>query len=73
MANYLNLKDTQVNFSELKNSKLFVDKSNIIELLNEKINTADKYICVTKPRRFGKTSIVNMLSAYYTKNLDSKE
>jgi len=30
-------------------------------------------VCITKPRRFGKTSIAAMLVTYYSKNIDSKE
>ena len=37
------------------------------------IGISDKYICITRPRRFGKTSIIDMLGAYYTKTVDSKD
>eukprot|EP00833_Pecoramyces_ruminatium_P007998 jgi/Orpsp1_1/1182030/evm.model.c7180000079582.1 len=32
-----------------------------------------KNVCITKPRRFGKTSIGAMLISYYSKRIDSKE
>ncbi|MGL5067766.1 MAG: AAA family ATPase [Sarcina sp.] len=47
--------------------KYYVDKSNIIEKVNDRIDTTSGYICVTRPRRFGKTSVVDMLGAYYGK------
>jgi len=50
-----------------------VDKSKIIYLLNKKISTKGKYICITRPRRFGKSSVADMLGAYYSKAVDSKE
>ena len=73
MAIYLNTNKPLENFIELYNEKYYVDKSEIIALINEKISSKSKYICITRPRRFGKTSITNMLGAYYTKGIDSKE
>lgn len=72
MAIYLNTNATFENYKDLLKSKYFVDKSKIIERLNECISTTDKYICITKPRRFGKSSVINMLGAYYTKGYDLK-
>ncbi len=45
----------------------FVDKSDIIEKKSRCINTKNRYLCITKQRRFGKTSVLNMLGAYYGK------
>ena len=45
----------------------------IIDKLNKLIDTSDCYVCITKPRRFGKSSIINMLGAYYTKGYNSKD
>ncbi|AGX41933.1 putative AAA-ATPase [Clostridium saccharobutylicum] len=73
MAIYLNTNRPLENFKELCRKKYMVDKSLIIEKLNEFIDSSDKYICITRPRRFGKTSIINMLGAYYTKEINSKE
>lgn len=73
MAIYLNTNKPLENFIELCNEKYYVDKSEIISLINEKISSKSKYICITRPRRFGKTSIINMLGAYYTKEIDSRE
>lgn len=73
MSIYLNTNVALENYKELISSKYFVDKSNIIEKLNECISTSNKYICITKPRRFGKSSIINMLGAYYTKGYDTND
>lgn len=73
MAVYLNTNSPLEKFEFLLNSKYYVDKSNIIEKLNEIINTENRYVCITKPRRFGKSSIINMLGAYYTKDLNTKD
>ena len=73
MRMYLNTNRSLKNYKDLYNSKYFVDKSLFIESLNEVITTSDKYICVTRPRRFGKSSVVDMLGAYYSKEINSKE
>ncbi|MGL6106648.1 AAA family ATPase, partial [Romboutsia sp.] len=73
MAIYLNTSKPYESYKELVNSRYFVDKSNIIEELNERISTNDKYVCITRPRRFGKSSIINMLGAYYSKAVDSSD
>lgn len=54
------------------NSMIYVDKSGIIEYINSIINTENRFICVSRPRRFGKTMGLNMLSAYYGCNNDVK-
>ncbi len=73
MAIYLNTNKPLENYKNLYRSKYFVDKSLLIEKLSEVIETSDKYICVTRPRRFGKSSVADMVGAYYSKAVDSKE
>lgn len=53
--------------------EFYVDKSMIIKVLNNKVNKKDRFICVSRPRRFGKTMAANMIAAYYTKGSDSHE
>ncbi|MDE6917159.1 MAG: ATP-binding protein [Lachnospiraceae bacterium] len=71
MAVYLNTSSGCKIFKMLVQDTFFVDKTGIIALINAKINTANRYLCITKPRRFGKTSVLNMLAAYYGKAYDS--
>jgi len=47
------------------NSKIYVDKSNLIAKTNELLDTEERFICISRPRRFGKTMTANMLAAYY--------
>lgn len=49
----------------------YVDKSGIIEPINKMVNTPRKYVCVSRPRRFGKTMAAYMLSAYYSRTTDA--
>ncbi|KAL6589942.1 hypothetical protein U3516DRAFT_652417 [Neocallimastix sp. 'constans'] len=66
--------DMHVKYESIINQKYFVDKSNIINKFNKLINLDNsKYVCITKPRRFGKTSIAAMLVTYYSKGIDSKK
>ncbi|ORY09043.1 hypothetical protein LY90DRAFT_202758 [Neocallimastix californiae] len=66
--------DMRETFKGLLEEKYFIDKSNIINDFNKLINrNSEKYVCITKPRRFGKTSIAAMLVMYYSKSIDSKE
>ena len=50
------------------NSQIYVDKSNLIIQTNERIRTENRFICVSRPRRFGKTMALNMLASYYGMN-----
>ena len=46
-------------------SQIYVDKTGLIKQVNRWIRTEQKFICVSRPRRFGKSMAVNMLTAYY--------
>ncbi len=47
-------------------SKIYVDKTGLIAYTNELINTEQQFICVSRPRRFGKSMALKMLAAYYS-------
>lgn len=61
------------NFRMATNSKIYVDKSNLIAYTNSVLKTEQRYLCVSRPRRFGKSMTANMLAAYYSKDTDSRE
>lgn len=44
----------------------------LISEMNQNLNTEHQNICVSRPRRFGKSMTANMLVAYYSKGCDSK-
>ena len=54
------------------NEDIYVDKSMLIEYTNSRLNKAERFICLSKPRRFGKSTDANMLVAYYSKGCDSR-
>ena len=47
-------------------SEIYVDKTGLIAYTNKYLNTEQKYICVSRPRRFGKSMALKMLAAYYS-------
>lgn len=61
------------NFAEQTRAQIYVDKTMMISEINKIMTGPDKYVCVSRPRRFGKTITENMLSAYFSKGCDSKE
>ena len=71
MGIYLNPRNDS--YEEICNSDIFVDKSELISFTNNKIRKSGKYICVSRPRRFGKSVNLNMLAAYYSRGCDSRE
>ena len=71
MGIYLN--PGNIDYQQALNSKIYVDKSMLIEYSNSVIYTEQKFICVSRPRRFGKSMAANMLTAYYSRGCDSKE
>ena len=59
-------------FESAVNSMVYVDKTDMIQFLNMVINTEQRYVCVSRPRRFGKTMTANMIAAYFEKGSDSR-
>ncbi|MCI5582059.1 MAG: ATP-binding protein [Phocaeicola plebeius] len=51
----------------------YVDKTALIPLVNATLNSENRYSCVTRCRRFGKSMAAKMLCAYYDKSCDSRE
>ena len=70
MGIYLNPGNDE--YKKAINSEIYVDKTGLIAYTNRKLNTEHQNICVSRPRRFGKSMTANMLVAYYGKNNDSR-
>ncbi len=60
-------------FAMALNSEIYVDKSELIIYTNKVIATEQRFVCVSRPRRFGKSMAANMLAAYYSRGCDSKQ
>ena len=58
-------------FKRAVNSKIYVDKTMLLAFTNQNLKSEHQNICVSRPRRFGKSMAANMLSAYYGAENDS--
>ena len=59
-----------VSFTRIAGPK-YVDKTGLISLMNERIGKDNSLVCISRPRRFGKTYAAKMLTAYYDRSCDS--
>ncbi|MCD7949111.1 MAG: ATP-binding protein [Erysipelotrichaceae bacterium] len=69
MGTYLNPDNND--FTTLKQSPICVDKSLLIKYTNSILNIKERFLCVARPRRFGKSTDAQMLVAYYSNGCDS--
>ena len=60
-------------FAAALNSQIYVDKSELIAYTNRVLLSEQRYICVSRPRRFGKSMAANMLVSYYGRDADSRD
>jgi len=65
------MKEANVGSCYIENRFVYVDKTGLIALINKTIGTMGKLICVSRPRRFGKSYAAKMLGAYYDCSCDS--
>ena len=71
MGTYLNHGDEL--FREAISSEIYVDKTGLLGYTNRVLKTAKKYLCVSRPRRFGKSMAASMVAAYYDRTVDARE
>lgn len=71
MGKYLN--PGNLGFQSAINSQIYVDKTGLIEKMNRVLGTKQRWVCVSRARRFGKTMAEQMLAAYYDRSCDSRE
>ncbi len=70
MGQYVNR--GSASFKSAMESEIYVDKTGLLEYTNSVIDTEQRFICNSRPRRFGKSMTAGMLSAYYGKDCDSR-
>lgn len=68
MGSYVN--PGNIGFAKVSGSR-YIDKTELISLMNQRIRGNDSLICISRPRRFGKTYAAKMLAAYYDCSCDS--
>ena len=58
-------------YMRARNSRIFLDKTGLIEYLNKRLSTEENCIAVSHARRFGKSHAAGMIDAYYSRGCDS--
>ena len=71
MGSYLNPGNEK--FRQCLNSEIYIDKTGLIKYCSRVMDSLQKYICMSRPRRFGKSVTADMLAAYYSRGCDSSE
>ena len=71
MGIYLN--PGRESFEMALKSEIFIDKTEMLHYLNSAVNTQQRYVSVSRPRRFGKTMAADRVCAYYGRDTDSRE
>lgn len=71
MGIYLNPDSSK--FEEAVNSDIYIDKTGLLIYTNSVLHTMQKYICISRLRRFGKSIAANMLTAYYSRGCDAEQ
>ena len=73
MGFYLNSAAPYFLYKSEASSPYFVDKSQLLEELFPFVEQGNKHVCITRPRRFGKTVMANMIGTFFEKGIDSHE
>ncbi|MCD8396697.1 MAG: ATP-binding protein [Lachnospiraceae bacterium] len=71
MGYYLNSTQVLSLYKSEVDSLYFVDKSLLLKELFPFVKAGNKHICITRPRRFGKSVMAAMIGAFFSKNIDS--
>ncbi len=71
MGVYLNSETACTLYRNETEKPYFVDKSLMLEELFPLVKEGSNYICITRPRRFGKTVMANMIASFFSRAHDS--
>ena len=67
MGQFLNSREPYDKYRTVMNGTYFVDKSELLEELIPALEQEQRFFCITRPRRFGKTVMANMIAAFFEK------
>ena len=73
MGIYLNSRTPFESYKATIAGVYFVDKTSLISELLPAFSTEDRYYCITRPRRFGKSVMANMVGSFLSKGADASE
>ncbi|MCD7832793.1 MAG: ATP-binding protein [Lachnospiraceae bacterium] len=71
MGYYLNSAQVLSLYKSEVDSPYFVDKSLLLKELFPLVKAGNKHLCITRPRRFGKSVMAAMVGAFFSKGIDS--
>ena len=74
MGIFLNSTAPFKQYKDIYESRYFIDKSPLIEeIISAMTVDNQRYLCITRPRRFGKSVMANMLVSFFEKSVDGRE
>lgn len=73
MGIYLNSARGKTLYGDETRKPYFVDKTSFLSELIPLVDSGSSYICITRPRRFGKTIVANMIAAFFNNKIDAKD
>lgn len=73
MGVYLNSRAAYTLYKSETEKRYFVDKSGMLEELFPLVRTGNNHICITRPRRFGKTVAANMIASFFSRAVDAQD
>lgn len=71
MGMFLNSQVPYGRYKEMVIDTYFVDKSLLLQELMPFLEKQNRFFCITRPRRFGKSVMANMVGAFFEKSVDS--
>ena len=68
MGMFLNSIEPYDKYKTITKGLYFVDKTELLEELIPALEQEQRFFCITRPRRFGKTVMANMIASFFEKS-----
>lgn len=73
MGIYVNSKTAYTLYKSEMSKPYFIDKTRILKELFPLVEEGNNYLCITRPRRFGKTVMANMIASFFSKGRNAED
>ncbi|MCD8118112.1 MAG: ATP-binding protein [Lachnospiraceae bacterium] len=73
MGFYLNSNDSFSQYRDETAKPYFIDKTGMLEELIPLVEQGGNNLCITRPRRFGKSTVATMIGSYFGRGIDAHE
>lgn len=70
---FLNSRGICDRYRMVTNGRYFVDKTALLEEIIPLLGQEQRFVCITRPRRFGKTIMANMIGSFFEKGMDNRK